>query len=150
MTKEEMDALLEEALACAGGDMERVARAALKGLVDKIKHIDALEKTIAAMPAKRPPGRPSKPGLRGPKTKKNLGAPNKMGLGISTKELGEIAGEIKKRPTYVFDHEPTAEEIASMPPITNVEAATRVLDIFDHLAAYKDKNDVKNIAKHIP
>jgi len=150
MTEKEVDELLEDALARTGGDMERVARVALKELVGKIREIKELEETIAAMSVKRPRGRPSKPGLRAPKTKEKLGAPNKMGLGISTKELGEIAGEIKKSPTYVFDHEPTAEEIANIPPITNREAATRVLNIFDPLAACRDENDVKNIAKRIP
>jgi hypothetical protein len=115
--------------------------------------VKLLEAKIEALPVRNPIGRPQKLGLGKVYAKyrpsRPLGAPNKMGLGIPTKQLAGMASQIKKTPAYVFDHEPTAEEIASMPSITNIEAAARVLGIFDSLAACRDGKNVKNIAKRM-
>jgi hypothetical protein len=150
---DELKALLQEALAIAGGNMELVARVALKELVNRIVVIDDLQARITAIPHKRPVGRPRHKAGLGISEKqrriKPLGAPNKMGLGKSTKDLAERAAQIKKEPVHVFDHEPTAEEIINMPPLTNKEAAARVLSIFDAAAASRDEKDIKNITKRM-
>lgn len=153
MDDDELEALLQEALTISGGDIERVARVALKELVNRMIVINDLQKRIAAIPTKRPVGRPPRAGLRASKEyrgAKPLGAPNRMGLGVPTRELAEMADRIKKAPAYVFDHEPTAKEIANIPPLTtNKEAAARVLSIFDPMAASRDEKDIKNIAKRM-
>lgn len=158
MTEDETDALLQEALTLSGGDIERVARTALEELVRQMVQVKLLEAKIDALPVRNPIGRPQKLGLGKIYAKyrpsRPLGAPNKMGLGISTKELGVMARQIQKSPVRIFECAPTYEEVANIPPLTNKEAAARVLAAIDPGSMLKDEKHMKkaiaNVVKRMP
>lgn len=151
LTKAETDALLQEALTRAGGNMELVARTALQELVGQMVLVKLLEEKIGDVPVKRSRGRPPKPGLsvpKGYKTLKPLGAPNKMGLSISTKRCGEIAERIQKYGVTVSDR-----PITEVKPQSDKEAAKRTLQVLDPgwilEDSVKQEEKIANVAKRI-
>jgi hypothetical protein len=150
LTKEEMDAFLEEALALAGGDMEIVARAALRELVEL--KIEKATQVGAATTIAKKRGRPSKAGLSQQYAKYKKanprGAPSQTGLPISTKESGEAALRIQQYGVTVSD-----SPIDEVKPQSDKEAAERTIQVLDPgwflEKSVKHEAKIVNVAKRM-